>query len=160
MAVRFVEMVPELFWQIPLSGDFSAAKCLTPAMMEAACNAPNVAMAMLDGGKVLGAGGVFWIAAGRGLAWMLPGDWMTRRDFALAAAECRRQLGWLLGDGLHRIECTVLTGHRARARFIKRLGFAFEGTMRRFTPDGVDHDLWAMTLDAPCEQRSLFEGAA
>lgn len=155
--IRFVDMAPELFWQIPLSGDFSAAKFLTPALMEAACNPPHVAQAMLDGGRVLGAGGVFRLGDGRGLAWMLPGDWMTKRDYARAAAECRQKLSWLLGDGLHRIECTVLTNHAARARFAARVGFHHEGTMRRFARDGGDHDLWALVLDDEGEQRSLFE---
>jgi hypothetical protein len=156
MAPRFVKMEPELFALIPLAEEFSLARA-TPLPLAEACAAPHVALGMLDGGLVLGAGGVLRLSATRGLAWLLPGLWMTRRHFAIAIARCRREIALLHASGMWRVECTVLHAHAARARFVQRMGFAHEGTMVMFGPDGADHDLFAALPATFCERRSLIE---
>ena len=159
--VRFVPMVPELFDLIPLSDEFRAAHLgHEPTAQAAACTAPNRAQAMLDGGRVMGAAGVMEVWPGRGYAWLLPGLWMERRHFVLAVAECRRAMLALETAGMWRIECTVLSGQAARARFVERMGFVLEGTMRCFGPDGADHDLWARLPATHRERRSLIERMA
>jgi hypothetical protein len=162
MSVRFVPMTPELFGMIPL-GDAALPEYHVARSADAqriVCAAPNVALAMLDGGMVLGAAGVAQVWPGRGYAWLVGGAWMTRRDFVLAAYRCRDELAQLQAAGMWRVECTADSARPAYGHFVERLGFTLEGTMRGYGPDGSDHDLWALLPATMRERRSLVERLA
>ena len=71
---------------------------------------------------------------------------------AVAFAGClelwtdRAYLWSLIGEDAgpwRRIEAAVASDFRAGHRLIRMLGFAFEGRMRAYSPDGVDHDLYS-----------------
>ncbi|HWK44925.1 MAG TPA: hypothetical protein VNT30_09400 [Stellaceae bacterium] len=99
---------------------------------------------MLDGGYVVGAGGVGPIWPGRAVAWMLVGGWARPRHLAAAFPFVRDLLARLQVDPAYRrIECTVPTGFAGGALWACRLGFVPEGVMRGYGLHGEDHELYA-----------------
>lgn len=102
----------------------------------------------LDGGYLIGAGGVLMLEPQRGRLWLAPSIFARPRHFARALPFARR---WLLGLLIHhqfrRIEATTPASFAAGCRFLKHLGFACEtpAPMRRFGADGSDHYLYALT---------------
>ena len=72
-------------------------------------------------------------------AWMLIGEDAGPHFFTIVRAVA----GYLQAAPWRRIEAAVASDFRQGHRLIKMLGFEFEGRMRAFSPDGVDHDLYA-----------------
>lgn len=143
-AVRFVAMTPDLFAWLPPRSEFAIQGVLdVAAAQRAVCAAPNVALAMLDGGRIMAAAGVVQIWPGRGTAWFQPGALMQQRHFGYALARCKRELIRLADDRMWRVECTVRTDNEAGLRWATRLGFTWEGTMTAYGPDKADHELLA-----------------
>jgi hypothetical protein len=93
----------------------------------------------LEGGVVVARAGVAPIWNGRSVAWA-----------NLAPGLSRRKILQIHKDALHyfsihpgRIEAYVATTFAAGIRWVEMLGFAREGTMRAFLPDGQDAFMYA-----------------
>lgn len=101
----------------------------------------GLAIAMLDGGYVIGAGGVVPLEwAGRALAWMLISVFTRPRHLLRAAAVVPAWLDTLQArPELRRLEASAPAALERNCRFLERLGFAPEGLMRGYGPDGADH---------------------
>jgi hypothetical protein len=161
--VRFVQMTLDLFPFLPLPPIFLGQNIAqSPEIQGVLCSRPHVTLAMIEGGKLIGVGGVamvdgspatgmlspLYAGTGRAYAWMQPGAWMTRKHFGYALARCRLELERLGQAGARRVECTVRCGHRDRARWVERLGFRWEAKMHGYGPDRSDCNLYARILSA------------
>jgi hypothetical protein len=138
--LRFVALTPEIFRMMPLPADLTGPGTLmgTPGAVEAAARS-GYALALLDGGRIVAAGGLLPIWAGRGLCWFMPSIWMELRHYARVLHRCRRELVRLQAEGFRRIDCTVGTTKAPAIRWAERLGFKCEGTLLRYGPSGEDH---------------------
>lgn len=89
--------------------------------------------------RVLGCAGIETVWSNRGIAWSLLGRlkphellWVHRRVGAFLSVQ-----------RLRRVEMTVDAKHDAGRRWALMLGFRHEGTLRAYTPDGRDCELYA-----------------
>ncbi len=94
-------------------------------------------------GGMLAIGGLVIIARGVAEVWLAPSQLARRYPLALTQAAGRfldqawRELK------LHRLQAGVLAQNRRACRWIELLGFAREGVMRKFGPQGQDFVLYA-----------------
>ena len=92
----------------------------------------------------IGIAGVYEITEGRGMAWShidhdLAGPYMRQihkatKDFLDMA---------MASGAYYRIEMAVLSSFEKGKKWASMLGFQYEGTLRHFTPQGEDHDLFS-----------------
>lgn len=91
--------------------------------------------------RLLVIGGVMPQWEGRALVWMAAGD-LCPRDYPEITARAIEMYDDAHAAGYARLEAHVVADWRGGARWIRRLGFEFEGTMRRFL-QGRDYDLYS-----------------
>jgi hypothetical protein len=101
----------------------------------------GVAFSAVKAGRILGCAGVETIWAGRGVAWSLLGCLTPVEFLGVHRRVCR----FLEELDMRRIEMTVDTTHEAGHRWAIMLGFQHEGTLKAYTPDGRNCDLYART---------------
>lgn len=99
-------------------------------------------------GVVVGAAGVAPIWPGRGICWALIGD-VPRRAWPAITRHIEAELPKLEAMGFRRLEASVLDGHEAGHRWIKRLGFNSPHKAEAFGPDGASHWLYARLASQP-----------
>jgi hypothetical protein len=104
----------------------------TPALREQACAVPGRALAMIQDGQVIAAGGVIEAFPGCGVAWFMPSVDMRPRQYVHALRRCRAILEELSGS-FFRIAATVRPGDDGARRWALRLGFRIEGYLRKAT---------------------------
>lgn len=98
----------------------------------------GIAMAVVDGDRVLAMGGVMKVWDGRGSAWGLLED-----DIGTAMPLIHKVVRRTLDIApFQRVEAQVAVGHEAGQRWVRLLGFQHEGRMRAFFR-GQDYDLFA-----------------
>lgn len=98
----------------------------------------GMALAGVKGDKIVGMAGIFERWSGVGLAWALLAE-----DFAAHRLSAFRLMKRALDvSPLVRIEAHVAAGHIEGERLLDHLGFAREGTMRKFWQDR-DYSLFA-----------------
>lgn len=99
-------------------------------------------------GEPLGAAGVMILWPGVGEAWIL-----FRHD---AAQQHRREayelvlsfLFRIVADlKLRRVQAHCHAGLPVAVKYLENIGFRYEGTMRKYGPDGADHLLYAMIME-------------
>lgn len=107
--------------------------------------ARDYAYAILDGGVVACALGVFLIHPGRAHGWILKTPLARPRHMAYAVKNARERFDfWQASDpNFRRIEMQVADGEPWRESFAKRLGMTCEGLMRKWDVIGRDHWLYA-----------------
>jgi len=98
----------------------------------------GIAMAAVEGDRVLAMGGIVELWKDRGTAWGL-----LSADLARAMPVIHRVV-WRVIDTspLARIEAQVAVDHRAGQRWVRMLGFEHEGVARSYW-NGRDYDLFA-----------------
>jgi RimJ/RimL family protein N-acetyltransferase len=99
-----------------------------------------------EGGEVLAIVGLTEMWNGVCSVWTLLTDSARSRGVALSLHTLRLLEDLHITRGFDRIQATCITGSTVESEWLKRLGFAFEGTMRGYGPDGADHDLYARVL--------------
>ena len=101
--------------------------------------AEHAAWTCFDGSRILGCGGISFDHEGCGTAWtlMLP---LTGRKMVAITRLTRRVIE---ACPLRRIQAHASTTFKPAARWLEMLGFQYEGTMRKFTPSGLDVLLYA-----------------
>ena len=98
----------------------------------------GIAMAVVDGPRILAIGGVMRLWEDRGNAWGLLSD-----DIGAAMPVIHKTVARVLTSSpLSRIEAQVAVGHEAGQRWVRLLGFKHEGRMAAFW-QGQDYDLFA-----------------
>lgn len=105
----------------------------------AAMLAEGYALTLRHEGRILACAGVAEAGYGRGLMW----SFLSTDSREHAVLMHRAALRFLSTVRLRRIEATVVSGFDRGCRWLTRLGFQHEGTMRAFGPDGADHELYA-----------------
>lgn len=108
-----------------------------PVIAEKFERASPIAYTIRRDGEILGCGGVADLDAGRGLLWSFISDAGRRHPHCLHRA-ARRFISSL---DYRRIEATC-RGAKA-CRWLEALGFQHEGTLRSWTPDGADFEIYA-----------------
>lgn len=112
-------------------------QAMTPESIEMAIEG-GMALAGVDGDKIVGMAGIFERWSGVGLAWALLAE-----DFAAYRLSAFRIMKRALDvSPLVRVEAHVAAGHIEGERLLDHLGFAREGTMRKFWQDR-DYSLFA-----------------
>jgi len=101
--------------------------------------AGGLALAAVDGSRVLAVGGIVEIWPGRGLVWGLLAEEIGASMVPIHATVKRV----LACSTLPRIEAQVAASHEAGRRWAKLLGFQYEGTLRAFW-QGHDYELYAL----------------
>lgn len=98
----------------------------------------GIAMAVVDGDRVLAIGGVYKLWEDRGSAWGLLSD-----DIGSAMPLIHKVVRRVLANSpLRRIEAQVAVEHEAGQRWVRLLGFKHEGRMTAFW-QGQDYDLFS-----------------
>lgn len=97
------------------------------------------AFAALDGDTVLGCGGSVELWEGRAVIWALVSEHAGPHMLGIH----RAVEGYLKQMTHRRIEAHVEVGFNPGGRWLRRLGFVFEGVMRAYSPDGADYWLYA-----------------
>lgn len=92
--------------------------------------------------KIVGCAGVLPLGHHRAMGWTLltkipPRAWVRMTRQVAVALERAHQ------EGYRRIEATVLSSFVQAHRWVRVLGFEYEGNMRSYGPDGSDHCLYA-----------------
>lgn len=94
-------------------------------------------------GEIVGSAGVIEQWPGRALCWALLGRNIRTRDFLRVHNKVGEVLVRVHREGTRRIETSVDAAFDAGHRWVRALGFAPEGLMRSYSPDGRDHVLYA-----------------
>lgn len=94
-------------------------------------------------GRVIGCAGILAQWPGRAIAWALLSRELTARHFLHAHHKVAAVMKAAHRAGARRIETTVDAGFDAGHRWARALGFAPEGLMRAYSPEGRDHVLYA-----------------
>jgi len=133
--VKIIPFHPSHLWQIRLqSAQVIALGEITPAYAEVLA-ASGPALTAVEGGLVLGSCGIASTQYTGGILWGFVGADCGPRMLKVHRAvarfiECSRQ---------RRIEATVIAGFEPGCRWMKLLGFEFEGVMRKYGSDGSDY---------------------
>jgi hypothetical protein len=138
--IRIVRMKPEHVagFRLQPKQAMLAGNLADPAYVDALVRSGH-AYAALDGHHAVAFGGCIEMWQDRAYMWSLIGeDAGPHMRMLVRAAE-----GFLKAALWRRIEVAVASDFRAGHRLVRLLGFEFEGRMRAFSPDGVDHDLYA-----------------
>ena len=97
-----------------------------------------------EDGRVVACAGVFPLYAGVGQIWAYVSDDARGRGLAMIKHMRDRIPLMMSVMQLHRVQAHVQTHIEEYGRFIKLLGFEYEGTMRCVTPDMRDTDMYAI----------------
>lgn len=132
MSGYHLEMVSEL-----RAGALAATLPLRPDMAEqweesGGALTPGPKWALWDGGRLLGIGGLTPRGAATSTGWLLVGQEVEARDWAMARRAMRQALDWIARRGVKRVQVLVEAGRFGAQRLMVRLGF--EATSR----DGDD----------------------
>jgi len=108
-------------------------------------------------GEIAGCAGLIPLWPGVAEAWMVSTALFTRypktihRGIAAGLATLAETMG------LHRIQAAVHQEHRVSLRWLRRLGFRLEGTLRRYGPDGADYLRLARLMKWPAARKANDE---
>ncbi len=149
--MRFVPLTIELLrWAMVIAGDPVVRDLAdkAPELYERMLSGPGIGEAMLEGGHLLGAGGITQHWIGRAEAWLMMSPDANRRQRLAALRRCQTKIATLQRDpGFRRIEMYVLADAPWGERFSSLMGFSQEGVARAWDPLGRDHHLFARIAD-------------
>lgn len=110
-----------------------------PANLARVHRLPGSAMAVLEAGRILLCGGIIPEGPTSGLMWAVLSKRAGRHMVFLHRGVQR----FIQMQGLRRVEATVECGFGDGCRWLKLMGFKFEGVMEAYGVDGKDHERWA-----------------
>ena len=103
--------------------------------------------AMYDGLGLSGIGGVIPVWRGRAVGWVVVDRCADRHGWLWATRRVREYLDSVQAAGIYRrIETAVCEDFTQGHRWARLLGFVKEGTMKAYTPDGLDYALYARVV--------------
>ncbi|MCX4154998.1 MULTISPECIES: hypothetical protein [Paraburkholderia] len=91
-------------------------------------------------GRIVGCAGFIPQWEGRAVCWALVARTVTKRDWVEIDRAVRRAIEM---RHEHRLEATCDTDFPGGHTWLRHLGFVREGTLKAYTPDGRDNDLYA-----------------
>lgn len=94
-------------------------------------------------GEIMGCAGVCLLWRGVGAAWLVTGPLVPQYPLAFHRA-IRDGLQTVM-ESLHvwRLQADIHQGHEVSQRWVRRLGFAYEGILHKYGPDGADYVRYA-----------------
>ena len=101
----------------------------------------------LADGRVLGCAGMAQVAPWIADFWLIPSRWVKEYPVLFHRTVTREFAKLCASTDARRIQGVVDPQYPERTRWILRLGFVKEGTMRAFGPDGQDMDLYALVRE-------------
>lgn len=102
------------------------------------------AYAMEEKGLPIAGAGVMPVWDGVYEAWAMIGSQVGRAAMVRVYKETQLFLGFLFDDpAVRRVQTQVKTDFLAGHRFARMLGFAEEGVLRRYGPDGSDYTMYS-----------------
>jgi hypothetical protein len=105
----------------------------------------SVSCCLLADGVPVFAGGIVNLGWNRGEGWFMPTIFF-RRNVKTCYRALRKYIPRMaLENGFARVQATCVKG--VSASILKHLGFAYEGTMRKFGPFGETCDMWAQFFE-------------
>lgn len=107
------------------------------------CDGPGWTGRLPDG-RILGAAGMTQIVPWVADFWLIPSKWVPDYPLAFHRTVLGKFKELLAQSTAVRIQGVVDPKYPERVRWIERLGFTREGTMRTFGPNGEDMDLYAI----------------
>lgn len=113
------------------------------ALSQAGKNQDCLAMAFGLGGEIYGIAGSYRQWKGAAQLWAVFDDRADRYPLALYKTCCILISYAQQKQELRRVSLTVQSGYTNGNRFAEALGFAFEGRMVGYLPDGSDANLYA-----------------
>lgn len=135
--IKFAPVHLEMFIHQPSQADFG--ECFKDKQY-AKHLASQESYTAVEDGYIYGCGGVIEMWEGRALLWSL----LSENAGAKMMNIHRVTKDFIRGLLYHRIEMTVDSNFRNGKRWAEMLGFQYEGTMRGYTPDRRDCDLYAI----------------
>lgn len=97
--------------------------------------------AVIDG-RILASGGILPFWKGVGEAWIVSSELVSEHRVFFAKAVWRILNQLIIDDGFERVQTTVDAEHKVSIKWLERMGFEYEGTMRKFI-GGRDHYRYA-----------------
>ncbi len=93
---------------------------------------------------VVACAGVTYIVSGVAEIWAITGELVAKypKDFHKICKQIVAEA--LEKDNLHRLQCTAEVGYARTIKWLERLGFEREGTLRNYTPDGKDMYIYSI----------------
>lgn len=121
--------------------ELTAEMCGSDAWVRRILQYPALSFAMLDGGEVIGGGGLVPMWSGRAEAWQLSSRFARPRQLVAGVKLARAWLDQRQRDPVfRRVEAFVRKDHKWAFSFIDALGFVREGVLRNWDPRG--RDVW------------------
>lgn len=89
--------------------------------------------------EIIWCGGIVVLWPGVAEAWAVPSVAVNQYPLMLHRAVSKMLA--VLKETMHlrRVQCSVVHGFKTSRKWVKRLGFAFEGKMKNYGPDGATH---------------------
>lgn len=108
----------------------------------------NTSFAGFDGDDFLGCAGYVspWPGVAEVWVWVLPGT-AEKHPKSLHKIVRNAIAHMEQNVGIYRISCEVRSDSPVAIRWVERLGFSYEGTLKRRGPDGSDSMLYAKVRD-------------
>lgn len=105
------------------------------------------AWALVEGGRARGIGGIEPVWEGRHVLWSYAAD-LSLREWGQVLRFTRRRIARALErEDVRRVECTASLAAPRYCRFLGRLGFAYEGTLRAYGPGGEDMAMFSQVRE-------------
>ncbi|HEU0070940.1 MAG TPA: hypothetical protein VFS04_06575 [Alphaproteobacteria bacterium] len=123
--------------------DAIAAEGLDLAALAASRADIGPAWTAVADGRVLGCAGIVPLWRGVGAGWLYAADEMRRYPVALHRTVLRGIAAAEVGLGLHRLQISVHEDFAASLAWVVRLGFACEGAMPGYGPNGDNYIRYA-----------------
>lgn len=105
--------------------------------------AAGPAFTAFAGTEVVGCAGIIPLWTGRAQVWSLMSDLVRLYPIPIHRAVKR----YIEQYDVTRLECTVDPRSPRAVAWVQRLGFTYEGTLRKYTPIGTDMDLYVRIKD-------------
>lgn len=103
----------------------------------------GVCFSMVEDNRVIGCGGLIPKWKGVGEVWIAVSSELKDRPLLLVKETLRCLHMFNTRGGYHRIQMHIRSEDTGLHRWAESLGFTFEGKMRQYGPDRLDHDLYA-----------------
>lgn len=97
-----------------------------------------------NGDQVMGCAGIALRWQGRASVWCMLADGIPKTAWIGIHRAVRDRLAAMQPQGIVRIEAETMCGFTAGERWLRLLGFEFEGRMRRYGPGGEDFGRYAL----------------
>lgn len=113
---------------------------------ETALKGEGITFTLLDDTKVIGVVGISCLWPGVGEAWTLLSEDVRKYPILFHKLIFNGLRFYMKELKLHRLQASVVSDFCTGGKWLSKLGFTKEGTMRKLGVNGDDYDLWARVV--------------